>query len=141
VKSFSSGSHVQEARLRLANMILNAPVTGTSFDGAWQTSWSCQEYAGAPSFIYQFVGQVKDGVFHGIRGIKGQPSSLTVDGKIGADGAAAFTGQIVVGSSVAGLGAARGTVVDYFALAQFQNNSGTGKRIVGRPCNLTFERQ
>ena len=49
--------------------------------------------------------------------------------------------RLRAGSSVAGLGAARGTVVDYFALAQFQNNSGTGKRIVGRPCNLTFERQ
>ena len=46
-------------------MILNAPVTGSTFDGAWATSWSCQEYAGAPSFIYQFVGQVKDGVYHG----------------------------------------------------------------------------
>ena len=39
------------------------------------------------------------------------------------------------------MGAARGTASDYYALAQFQHGNGTGKRLEGRPCSLTFERQ
>ncbi len=53
----------------------------------------------------------------------------------------AFFGEIVVGSSLVGLGAARGTPSDFHALAHFDHASGGGKRIEGRPCSLTFEKQ
>jgi len=141
LKTYAGGVHAQEAQLHLAQVILNAPASGTDFDGNWQTSWTCPNLGQYPGYSYQFVAQVKNGVLHGLKGVKGEPSSLAIDGKIEADGLAAFSGEIIVGSSLAGMGAARGTASDYYALAQFQHGNGTGKRLEGRPCSLTFERQ
>jgi hypothetical protein len=141
LKNFSTGVHVQEAQLRLADVILHTPATGAKFDGAWRTSWTCPNLGQYPGYTYEFVGQIKDGIYHGVRGTKGEPSSLVMDGRIEADGMAAFAGEIIVGSSLTGLGAARGTPSDYHAMAAFDGSNGKGKRIEGRPCLLSFERQ
>ena len=141
LKNYSSGVHVQEAQLRLADVILHTPATGAKFDGAWRTSWTCPNLGQYPGYTYEFVGQIKDGVYHGVRGVKGEPSSLVMDGRIEADGMAAFSGEIIVGSSLTGLGAARGTPSDYHAMASFDGANGKGKRIEGRPCLVSFERQ
>jgi hypothetical protein len=140
LKQFSTGVHVQEAQLRIADLIINAPATEKKFDGAWQTTWTCPNLGQYPGYSFRFAGQVKDGAYHGLKGIKGEPSSMVLDGKIESDGTAAFFGEIIVGSSLVGLGAARGTPSDYHALAQFERTAGTGKRIEGRPCSLTFEK-
>jgi class 3 adenylate cyclase len=140
LKQFSTGLHVQEAQLRIADLIINAPATAKKFDGAWQTTWTCPNLGQYPGYSFRFTGQVKDGAYHGLKGIKGEPSSMVLDGKIESDGTAAFFGEIIVGSSLVGLGAARGTPSDYHALAQFERIGGTGKRIEGRPCSLTFEK-
>jgi hypothetical protein len=66
---------------------------------------------------------------------------MTLDGRIEADGTAGFTGEVIVGSSLVGLGAARGTPSDFHALGHFDHGSGNGKRIEGRPCTLTFLKQ
>jgi hypothetical protein len=66
---------------------------------------------------------------------------MVLDGKIEADGTAGFAGEIIVGSSLVALGAPSGTASDFHALAQFEHASGNGKRIEGRPCNLTFMKQ
>jgi hypothetical protein len=141
VKDFSAGAHVQEAQLRIADLILNGPAAGKGFDGAWQTTWTCTNVGNFPGYSYRFTGQVKDGAYHGLKGVKGEPSSLDLNGKIGPDGTGAFFGEIIVGSSVVALGAPRGTPSDFHALAHFDHGSGTGKRIEGRPCSLSFERQ
>ena len=141
LKQFSAGVHVQEAQLRIADLIINAPATAKNFDGAWQTTWTCPNLGQYPGYSFRFTGQVKDGAYHGLKGVKGEPSSMVLDGKIESDGIAAFFGEIIVGSSLVGLGAARGTPSDYHALAQFDGTGGIGKRIEGRPCSLTFERQ
>ena len=141
LKQFSAGVHVQEAQLRIADLIINAPATAKKFDGAWQTTWTCPNLGQYPGYSYRFRGRVEDGAFHGLKGVKGEPGSMVLDGKIEFDGTAAFFGEIIVGSSLVALGAARGTPSDYHALAQFERTSGTGKRIEGRPCSLTFEKQ
>jgi hypothetical protein len=141
LKNFRDGQHAAEAQLAMANVILNGPATGKNFDGTWDTTWTCPNLGQYPGYSYQFSGQVVNGVYHGIRGTKGQPSSLVLDGKIEADGAAAFSGEIIVGSSLVGLGAARGTPSDFHALATFANTSAKGRRIEGRPCILTFQRK
>jgi hypothetical protein len=64
-----------------------------------------------------------------------------LDGKIEPDGAAGFFGEIIVGSSLVGLGAARGSPSDFHALAQFDRTSAMGKRVEGRPCSLSFAKQ
>jgi hypothetical protein len=141
LKDYPAGHHVQDAQLAMASLILNGSATGKNFDGNWQTVWTCPNLGQYPGYSYQFAGQVTDGVYHGIRGIKGQPSSLVLDGKIESDGAAAFFGEIIVGSSLVGLGAARGTPSDFHALATFEGVSANGQRIEGRGCRLSFQRQ
>ncbi len=141
VKDFSNGAHVQEAQLRIADLILNGPATGKNFDGEWQTTWTCTNVGNFPGYSYRFAGQVKDGVYHGVKGVKGEPSSMVLDGKIEADGAAGFYGEIIVGSSVVALGAARGTPSDFHALAHFDGRSANGKRLEGRACTLTFAKE
>jgi hypothetical protein len=141
IRAYPGGHHLQEAQLAMANLILGGPATGKNFDGTWQTSWTCPNLGQYPGYSYFFTGQVSDGVYHGVRGVKGQPSSMSLDGKIESDGAAAFTGEVIVGSSLAGLGAARGTPSDFHAVALFENGSANGRRIEGRGCTLSFQRQ
>ena len=141
LKSFPYGAHLQEAQLRLVNLIRTGAPPIKTFDGTWQTEWTCPNLGGYPGYSYSFNGQVKDGVYHGAKGAKGEPSSMTLDGKIEADGTAGFTGEVIVGSSLVGLGAARGSPSDFHALGHFDHGSGNGKRIEGRPCTLTFLRQ
>jgi hypothetical protein len=140
VKAFGAGAHLQDAELRIADLILNGAGTGKNFDGAWQTTWTCTNVGEHPGYSFRFSGQVKDGVYHGLKGVKGQPSSMELDGKIEVDGAAAFFGEIIVGSSVVALGAPRGTPSDFHALAHFDGKGGAGKRIEGRACTLAFEK-
>jgi hypothetical protein len=140
LQGFPNGVHVQEAQLRIADLILSGSSGGKTFDGAWQTTWTCTNVGQYPGYSYRFEGEVKDGAFHGVKGVKGQPSSMVLDGKIMSDGMAAFYGEIIVGSSVVALGAARGTPSDFHALAHFDRRSGSGKRVEGRPCTLTFEK-
>jgi hypothetical protein len=141
LKNYPAGHHTQEAQLAMANVILGSPATGKNFDGNWQTTWTCPNLGQYPGYTYQFSGQVMDGAYHGLRGIKGQPSSMVLDGKIESDGMAAFSGEVVVGSSLVGLGAARGTPSDFHAVATFQNSSASGRRVEGRACTLSFQRQ
>jgi hypothetical protein len=141
VKDFPASVHAQEAQLRLANLIRTGAPPIKSFDGTWQTEWSCPNLGSFPGYTYSFNGQVKDGVYHGVKGVKGEPSSMVIDGRIEADGTAGFAGEIIVGSSLVGLGAARGTPSDFHALAHFDHGGGNGKRIEGRPCTLTFIKQ
>ena len=141
MKAFSAGVHAQEAQLRIADLILNAPATAKNFDGTWVTEWTCPNLGQYPGYTYRFPGQVKDGAYHGLKGVKGEPSSMALDGKIGSDGVAAFFGEIIVGSSLVGLGTARGTPSDFHALAHFDHTSGDGKRVEGRPCSLAFVKQ
>jgi hypothetical protein len=84
---------------------------------------------------------VKDGAYHGRTGNAGEPGSLVVDGKVAADGAAAFLAKGFSGSSFFSGGFAPGTPFSFNALAQFERTGGTGKRIEVRPCNLTFAKQ
>ncbi|MGA2944788.1 MAG: toll/interleukin-1 receptor domain-containing protein [Xanthobacteraceae bacterium] len=141
LKSFPYGAHLQEAQLRLVNLIRTSAPPIKTFDGTWQTEWTCPNLGGYPGYSYSFNGQMKDGVYHGAKGAKGEPSSMTLDGKIEADGTAGFTGEVIVGSSLVGLGAARGSPSDFHALGHFDHGSGNGKRIEGRPCTLTFLKQ
>ena len=141
LKDFPAGRHVAEAQLAMVNLILDGPATGKTFDGSWQTMWTCPNLGQYPGYSYQFDGRVTGGVYHGLRGVKGQPSSMALDGKIESDGTAGFFGEIIVGSSLVGLGAARGTPSDFHALASFGDSGGSGRRIEGRPCMLSFHRE
>ena len=115
------------------------------FDGMWQTTVSCAAARDALGYSFRFVSTVKDGVgvFHGVHGTAGEPGSLQIDGKIGADGAAKLYANGRTGSKeyVPGRDTPRGTEYGYNIDAKFEGTTGTGTRIEGRPCTLQFEKQ
>ena len=141
LKTFPAGVHGQEAQLRLADAIRSDTTVSNNFDGTWQTTWSCTNFGRFPGYSYQFPAQVKDGGYHGEHGRPGEPGGLQIDGKIEADGSAGFYGKGVVGSAVVALGMPRGTQYAFHALAHFNHTIGDGKRLEGRPCTLSFQRQ
>jgi hypothetical protein len=113
------------------------------FDGAWQTTVSCEPSRGALGYSYRFTGDVKGGTFHGLHGTAGEPGSLQIDGKIGTDGTAKFYAKGLTGSKeyVPGRDTPRGTDYGYHIDAHFDGSTGTGTRIEGRPCSFQFEKQ
>ena len=120
-----------------------ASVAGESFDGKWLTTVSCEASRDALGFSFRFVSEVKDGNFRGLHGTEGQPSSLLIEGKIDADGAAKLyaTGRTGSKEYVPGRDTPRGTEYSYSIRAQFKGTTGTGTRIEGRPCSFRFEKQ
>jgi hypothetical protein len=113
------------------------------FDGMWQTTVSCSASRDALGYSFRFVSTVKDGVFRGVHGTAGEPGSLQIDGKIGADGVAKLyaTGRTGSKEYVPGRDTPRGTEYGYNIDAKFEGATGTGTRIEGRPCTLQFEKQ
>jgi hypothetical protein len=113
------------------------------FDGEWQTTVSCAAARDALGYSYGFVSTVKDGVLHGVHGTAGEPGSLQIDGKIGADGVAKLYADGRTGSKeyVPGRDTPRGTEYGYNIDAKFEGSTGTGTRLEGRSCTLQFEKQ
>ncbi len=132
--------------MAMATIFLIVPVgmaAGGRFDGKWLTTVSCAGTRGALGYSYRFESEVKDGNFHGLHGTEGQPGSLLIDGKIEADGTAKLfaTGRTGSKEYVPGRDTPRGTEYNYSIEAHFNDKTGTGKRIEGRPCSLEFEKQ
>jgi hypothetical protein len=114
----------------------------SSFDGRWDTILSCENAAGALGYSFKFPSIVKDGVLHGEKGTKGKAGWLQVDGKILPDGSASLYADGLVGASEVAVGRRpAGTQYGYHIDAKFSQDSGTGKRVEGRPCSVTFARK
>jgi hypothetical protein len=113
------------------------------FDGHWQTTVTCEPSRGALGFSYRFLSEVNDGDINGLRGTKGQPSSLVLTGSISEDGSGRLYAEGLTGSKefVPGTDTARGTSFGYHIRAQFDERHGEGTRIEGRACSLQFDRQ
>jgi hypothetical protein len=116
---------------------------GKRFDGKWTTTVSCEPLRGALGFSYRFVSQVKDGSFHGLHGVEGQPGFLLVEGAIDDDGVAKLYASGKTGSKeyVPGRDTETGTDYGYHINAEFKDKEGTGTRVEGRACTLEFEKQ
>jgi hypothetical protein len=128
----------------LAALLLVSPCVANDhpFDGTWETTVSCENAAGALGYSYRFDSIVKDDVLHGEKGDKGKPGWYQLDGKIANDGTARFYADGLVGASEAAVGHLRpGTRYNYHVDATFSGDSGTGKRVEGRPCTVEFKRK
>jgi hypothetical protein len=139
LKAFPTGAHAQEAQLRIADLTALA-AHSKNFDGTWLTTISCANRERLLGYTIQFSAQVKDGDYHGLSGTEGTPASLMLDGKIQADGTGSLFAKGLVGS-IAAAGVPIGTPYFYHVAAHFDDKSGTGHRLDGRPCNLTFVKQ
>ena len=112
------------------------------FDGTWETTVSCENAAGALGYSYRFDSMVKDDVMHGEKGDKGKPGWFQLDGKIAPDGMARLYADGLVGASETAVGHRHaGTRYNYHVDANFSGDSGTGKRVEGRPCTVEFKRK
>jgi hypothetical protein len=142
-KAFPGGAHEQAAQLRILDLMLLAPATAAkAFDGAWLTTWTCPPAGQALGYSFQFITQVKDGAIHGTHGTPGERGSMVIDGKVETGGDAAIFGKGVVGASAFAVGGqAAGTPFSFHGSAHFEKSTGTGKRIEGRICNVTFQKQ
>lgn len=112
------------------------------FDGTWETIVSCENASGALGYSYKFPSIVKDSVLHGEKGTKGKPGWFQLDGKVLADGGAKIYANGLVGASEAAVGhIPAGSEYGYHVDANFSEESGTGKRVEGRPCSVTFTKK
>jgi hypothetical protein len=120
---------------------LRASPAGSPFDGKWDTILSCENTPGALGYSFKFPSTVKDGVLRGEKGTKGKPGWLQLEGKILPDGAANIYADGLVGESQAAGGRPAGTQYGYHIDAKFSEESGTGKRVEGRACSVTFAKK
>jgi hypothetical protein len=113
-----------------------------SFDGTWDTVVSCENTTGAQGYSFKFPSVVKDKVLHGEKGTKRKPGWLQLDGIILADGSANIYAEGLVGAPDAAVGhRPAGTQYGYHIDAKFSQDSGSGKRVEGRACAVTFEKK
>ena len=141
LKASPADAYVEAAQLRIVELILASPTNSKAYDGKWLTRLTCPASGRAQAYSMEFSGEVRDGAYRGRNGTAGEPGSLVVEGRIIAEGTAAFLFKGIVGSTATSGGAAVGTPFLFHALAQFERGSGTGKRVEFRPCNLTFAKE
>jgi hypothetical protein len=112
------------------------------FDGVWTTVVACATAGAAVPYSYEFDSTVKNGVLHGERGVKGAPGWLELDGHILPDGSASIAAHGLVGHERAALDERpAGTPYKYSVDARFEDKAGTGHRVKGRTCTVTFTRK
>jgi hypothetical protein len=109
------------------------------YDGTWDTILTCPNSNGALGFSYHFDSTVKDGLLHGEKGDKGQPGWFQLDGKIPVEGSASLYAEGLVGAAPYAVGQRpKGTQYGFHVASMFTDRSGTGTRVEGRPCSVTF---
>lgn len=116
--------------------------TANRFDGSWTTTVSCPDAYDALGYSFDVPTIIHDGLLHGERMRDGEPGHLVLDGQVQPDGQAKLYAKGLLGGSQFAVGhAPKGTQYGYHVAATFQDASGTGKRVEGRPCELTFSRR
>jgi hypothetical protein len=134
---------------RLTVLVLLVMLPGVSlagverFNGKWQTTVSCEPSRGALGFSYRFTSEISDGKFQGLHGTQDRPGYLFVEGTIADDGSAKLYAKGMTNSKefVPGRDTPPGTDYGYHVNAQFNDRTGAGRRVEGRPCSYEFERQ
>lgn len=130
-------------RTSVEMLLRRVSVAGERFDGKWLTTVSCEAARDALGYSFRFVSDLKEGNFRGLYGTEGEPSSLLIQGNVGADdtGKLYATGRTGSKEYVPGRDTPRGTEYNYRIEAHFKDETGTGIRVEGRPCSFQFEKQ
>jgi hypothetical protein len=85
---------------------------------------------------------VKNDLLHGEKGTKGEAGWLQLDGKILRDGSANIYADGLVGAAPFAVGQRpAGTAYGYHIDAKFSDTTGSGSRVEGRPCTVSFTKQ
>lgn len=142
LRQFPNGTFADLARQRL--QALAAPAGAGAFDGTWLTTITCSDQpGGVRGYRLQFPSEVREGRILGQHGEAGKSGSATLSGRIGADGSASIQVKGMTADPRFSVGALRpGTAYSYDVVdARFNEQTGTGRRVMLRPCELTFERR
>lgn len=126
--------------LLAATSLPQAPAHAASFDGKWSVTQECEPApGGARGFKWLYDAKVTDGMLVGQYGTKDTPSSMTLTGRIQADGTAMLMAAGLNGKSeyTAGFGQP-GSKFSYPVSARFEATRGTGLRTQGRTCRFSF---
>ncbi len=140
---FPDGAHVAQVQASLATLEQQAAdqkpsASARRFDGTWQIAIVCQASGKAENYTIQFPAQVKDGNLHAQYQTEGKPGSLTLDGRIQADGSAEIYAHGLTGDRKYTPGALPpGSPVGYRIQAKFERSNGTGSRLETRACTFT----
>jgi class 3 adenylate cyclase len=145
--AFPAGAHAAQARDRVAD--LGAPPGLQSsrrlavgpFDGTWVTQVDCPKAGTAGAFSILVDTDVKDGVFHGEKGNKGKAGWFLLDGRVESDGTVELVARGIVNSSLLAAGNVPvGTEYGYRVAGRLVGSKGTGERVGGRSCKVTFSK-
>jgi hypothetical protein len=125
-----------------------ASIAGESFDGTWDTKYTCPEKGNTKGFTFVFPTVIQKGNLRGERGMAGQPGYFMIEGKVADDGSVKLSASGIVNNKeyARGIFTGKGTEYSFSGKAQFKDASGTGLRneglgIVGRPCTFEFTKQ
>jgi hypothetical protein len=123
-----------------------SPAETLRFDGTWDATVACPDVweAGqrAKGYTLRFSVEVRDGVLHGQHGSANAPSWLLLEGHIRADGAADIAARGLTGDPDYSVGqVVRSTPYGYSVKAQFSETGGSGQRMEGRECELSFAKR
>ena len=112
------------------------------FDGKWLGTISCKAVGDGPAYEWQFLANVKAGVFQAVHGVVGKPDSAVFDGLIKRDGEAEISVDARTGASAGTPGhPPDGTKYSYMVAARFEGSHGTGVRLGGRLCDFVFAKR
>lgn len=129
--------------MALAPLFVQAAAPAANpFDGAWIATVSCPNTEGAMGYVFDVPITITGGAAHGQRLKPGEPGWLKLDGRVDDDGQAELDARGLVGAAPFAVGhQPRGTEYGYHVEARFEGDSGSGRRIEGRPCALSFVRR
>jgi hypothetical protein len=142
VAALSAEPDAQRSAAPAASAIPPAVSDVKRFDGKWLGTVSCKPTADLAGYEWQFLANVKDGVFQAVRGVAGKPDSHVFNGKIKPDGEAEISVDARTGPSARTSGyLPEGTKFSYDIVAKFEDSRGTGDRLGGRICHFVFAKR
>ena len=111
-----------------------------SLEGQWTVLQVCEAtQEGARGYTWRYSARVVDGHFVGQFREKGQSPSMTLEGRIKADGTASLSARGISGSAEFNQKfATTATPISFEVIAKFAGTTGTGERVGSRACNFTF---
>jgi hypothetical protein len=112
------------------------------YDGDWDTIVSCGNRDDAMGYSFSFSSHVENGTLEGHKGEEGKPGWYRLKGKIAPEGVAKLYASGRVGAAQYTVGhIPKGSEYAYHVEAKFSGHEGSGHRVEGRACDVTFSRQ
>jgi hypothetical protein len=143
---FTKAGAVPDARRSEALGASTTPTVANDlqrFDGLWLAKVECEKEGVALASSFRFAARIKEGVFHGEKGIEGQPDWSRFDGTISLDGSIELVSQGLTGRDTrfSVNNNPPGLPFTWRASGSFEGSRGSALRAEGRICRLEFTKE